>query len=413
MKSRLIVFSLVAFLQHFANTEVTFAQGAIYVPERVSWGYYDPYYAITDRIYAQATLIQAQGEAAVSYATARGLNANAYSTELDNWKKQVRAYWDTKIIAERKRLELEHVQQISRMKYINNRKWENSRTWERLKNHPELSDSQIRSGKALNFLLDRLAASALPYEFNSGSSRFGPEALREVSLTDEWLANITLEQGAIQFPANLSVAEEINHWPYLLRWDEFDDERTTFEAARRKVLEESRADGQASVDSIRELQESLLLLANAFHRSRKVKTWVHENIRYSQFNAVDRFLHDRDREIARLEETGDIRPFQDRDGYDPDVDGANVISLLTYMNRNGISFAPASPGQEWAYYDLFSTMRAIYLTVDESDESIQPVDLSKIEQAQPCRSLIRPSLQPANGRHLFQNTSAWRDTGRL
>lgn len=372
----LVGFSLIMQVMLSQNAN---AQRVIAPPRRIHWAYYDPYYAVTNRVYAQASLIRAQGDAAVSYSTARNLNAEAYSKELDNWKKRVRTYWDTKILTERKRMELDHVQQIKRWKYLNDHKWTNSRTWDRLKNHPELSSAGIKSGQALNFLLDRLTASALPYEFDPETSQFGSEALREVSLSDDWLASITLKHEAMTFHANESGKDSIDYWPYLLRWEDFTEERLAYESAREKALKESKQTGTVSVQSIQQLQDSLLKFANSFHRSSKAKKWVHENLRYSHFNSADRFLHELDKEIVRLEKTGDIRPFQGRGGYDPDEDGKHVISLLIYMNRNGIEFAPAEPGCEWAYFDLFASMRAIYLTVAEFDESIKPKDLSTIE----------------------------------
>ncbi len=101
------------------STSATVAQEVVVVrptyryPRRVHWAVYDPYYAVTSRVYAQAELIRAQGDAAVNFAYARGLNADAYSKELDNWMKELRVYWDRKTVAEQKKLELDHVRQIA------------------------------------------------------------------------------------------------------------------------------------------------------------------------------------------------------------------------------------------------------------------------------------------------------------
>ena len=137
-------------------------RSAVRYPSRARWALYDPYYALTSRIYAQAEMIRAQGDAAVSYGYARNLHADAYSKELDNWKKELRIYWERKTLAEQKKLELDTVKRIAKMKYLNDQKWQNNQLWNRLKNHPELSGTSIRSGRALNFLLARLAASSLP-----------------------------------------------------------------------------------------------------------------------------------------------------------------------------------------------------------------------------------------------------------
>ncbi len=348
------------------------------LPRRVRWATYDPYYAVTSRIYAQADLIRAQGEAAENYAVARKLHAEAYDKELDNWVKEVRAYWDRRIAAEQKKLELGHVKQIKRMKYLNDKKWKNSRVWDRLKNHTELSSGQIRSGSALNFLLARLAASYLPYEFDLDSSQFDQAALGELSLDPAWFRHLRLKQGAYVFTADQPVQKQINLWPYILRWKEFDVSRKAFETARAEAVSESESTGSVSVDSIKKMQDSLMDLTNRLHGSKTVKDWVEANRRFLQFGRSDRFLRELDREIVRLEKTGDIRPHGGQNGFDPESDGNHVIGLLCYMNRNGIEFAPPEPGNEFAYHNLFVLMRAIYLTVAESDASIQPLDLGEL-----------------------------------
>ena len=362
------------------SAQVVVTRRGVRYPYRVHWGVYDPYYAVTSRVYAQAALIRAQGDAAVSFAHARNLNAEAYSRELDNWVKEVRARWQREIEGELGRMELNRIHQIKRLEFLNDRKWQNSFTWDRLRNHPELSDASIETGDALNFLLDRLGASALPYEFDPATSRFSTDVIAQLQLDDETLSHVMLQQGSYTFPANQEMQGEDVLWPYLLRWDEFESERRKYEAARKAVVEESEASGQVSVESIQQLQETLGDLTDRFHRSRRVQDWLREHLRFSQFRANDRFLWKLNREIAQLEETGDIRPFQGRGGYDPETDGDHVLSLLCFMNRNGIEFAPPQPGSEFAYHRLFTQMRAIYLTVAEHDESIQPEDLTELAE---------------------------------
>ncbi|MCA9136110.1 MAG: hypothetical protein KDB00_05110 [Planctomycetales bacterium] len=358
--------------------EVVIVDPVYRFPRRLRWAVYDPYYAVTSRIYAQADLIRAQADAAVGYGYARQLHADAYSKELDNWKKELRVYWERKALAEQKKLELQHVRQITQMRYLNDQKWQNSRVWDRLKNHPELSESKIRNGSALNFMLARLAASSLPYQFDADSSRFSAEALGQLDLDSELLSHITLKQGPYKFSADHSVDSTINLWPYLLRWDDFKASRLSFEAARDTVVKESEADGQASVESIRRMEASLLQLSNEYHGSAKVAQWVKERNRYTHFYSGDRFLQELDREILQLEKTGDIRPLRGQSGYDPKTDGDHVVSLLSFMNRNGVEFAPATPGSEFAYHNLFVLMRSLYLTVSEEDESLKPANLGEL-----------------------------------
>ena len=365
----------------YSSTEQLDAQVVVRTPlnlRRVYWGSYDPFYSATARIYAQADLIRAQSDAVIDYADARNLHAQAYSKELDNWQKQVRVYWDRKIIKEQKQLELSHVKQIKRMKYINDRKWQNSRDWDRLKNLPELNGTRIQSGSALNFLMSRLAASSLPYSFDADSSQFASEALDDVRLDEKWFSHIKIKQGAFTFYADQPVQKEINFWPYLLRWEEFEGSRRMFEQARVAAVQQSEKEGQVSVENIKEMQDHLMTLTNKLHGSKTVDQWVRKNHRFLTFGNSDRFLRELDRELKRVEKTGNILPFRGQNSFDPNKDGNHVVSLLCYMNRNGIEFAPAEPGSEFAYHNLFVLMRSIYLTVAESDESIQPANLGEI-----------------------------------
>ncbi|MGI9474466.1 MAG: hypothetical protein ACR2NZ_23215 [Rubripirellula sp.] len=347
-------------------------------PARLRWANYDPYYSVTSGIYAQADLIRAQGDAAVDFAYARNLHAEAYSKELDNWKKELRIYWERKTLAEQKKLELNQVQQIARMKYLNDQKWQNSRVWDRLKNHPELSVTKIRNGSALNFMLARLAASSLPYRFDPDASRYSVEALDQLDLSEELLDNVTLKQGPFKFTASQTVDGTISLWPYILRWDDFKVSRIAFEQSRAAVVRESNETGQASVDSIQRMESALLKLTAEFHGSTKVGQWVKQRNRYTHFLAGDRFLQELDREILQLEKSGDIRPFRGQSGYDPKSDGDHLVSLLCFMNRNGVEFAASAPGSEFAYHNMFVLMRGLYLTVAEEDESFKPKDLGEL-----------------------------------
>jgi len=213
-------------------------------PRRVPWAAYDPFYAVTSRVYAQADLIRAQGDAAISFGHARGLNAEAYSKELDNWMKELRVYWDRKIVTEKKKLALDEVRKVSKMRYLNDRKWRHSRAWDRLKNHPELNKASIERGRSLNFLLARLSVSALPYRFDADSSRFSQDAIRQLALDEAMLGHVMLKQGAFKFAADQSVQDSISLWPYLLRWDAFDSTRSAFERARTAIVKGAESGGR-------------------------------------------------------------------------------------------------------------------------------------------------------------------------
>ena len=341
------------------------------------WGAFDPLTAVASEIRAQAELIRSQGYAQVEFAQARNLHAEAYSKELDNWMKELRIHWERKIFREQKRMEMEYIRQVRKMKYLNDRKWRNHRQWEAIQNHPSLVRGRIRTGEALNFLLERLAVTALPYEYDPARSRFSQVVLKELKLDPSWLKDIMLKQGALVFPASQTVADEIELWPYLLRWEIFDDVRGAFVEARREAVRESEQKGRVSVASVRRMQDALYRLTNEFYASSEVKDWVKKHKRYTTFAHTELFLHRLDREIAYIEETGDIRALRSATQFDPKKAGDNLVAFLCFLNNNGIQFAPAKPGREEVYHRLFVMMRALYLTVADIDESTQPQDLHK------------------------------------
>ncbi|GIX00255.1 MAG: hypothetical protein KatS3mg111_3587 [Pirellulaceae bacterium] len=237
-------------------------------------GDYDPYYYLSPRIHAQADLIRAQSVAAVSYAQARVLHAAAYNQELDNWVKEVKAYWERRKINERGKLEKNHIEQIKRLSYLNDHRWKNHRTWERIKHHPELNNYAIKKGTALNFLLARLAVSALPYEFDPQTTIYSAHVLDDLVLDRAWLSDIQLRYGGQTFSATQPADGLYVAWPYLLRWDEFAARRHAYEASRKVMFVAAREAEEIPVAAMRAAEEKLMELSAAYHGSAALKSWV-------------------------------------------------------------------------------------------------------------------------------------------
>ena len=188
-----------------------------------------------------------------------------------------------------------------------------------------------------------------------------------------FLWKISTRYGAFVFPAHQKADGKLNDWPYLLRWEAFNDSR----AAVEKALEEVTND-KYNVEDLTALRQRLYELTKAFHGSNEVRDWVRDNKGYGHFQTADRFLRRLDRKITTVESTGDLRPFRGQNVFDPETHCANVISLICFMNRNGVKFERPATGAEHVYYDLFAKMRALYLDVVESDSSIRPEDLTEL-----------------------------------
>jgi hypothetical protein len=347
--------------------ELLRAKPAVVVVPNTNWGWYTPYDAIAGRVVAQAELLRASGDAAVDYARAREIHADAVSKEIDNWVDFVKAYWERKSIWEAEMLK-------RRGTHLGNQKRRNSKTWDRLRNHPEFNRPGIVSGRMLNFLLDRLSGTVLVYGFIKNDV---DPAFPELALSAHVLQGLNLREVGVGgehlvFKADGTTALQVDWWPFALRGEEFTKLRDAFERERRSASREATATGGFSLESLERLDKAFQALAGEFKRRFTKERRLHDPRSFRQFRSADLFLKSLGAEIARLQTTGDADALIGRSGYDPAEHGKTLMSLLTYMARNGVEFAPATPGDEYAYHSVFAMMRDLYVTVADKDSSIRP-----------------------------------------
>jgi hypothetical protein len=334
-----------------------------------AWADHDPVAAVVSRVQAQAALMEAQRNKVLGFR--RMVKMNVMELEIE-----------------------EHdLRQIRNLRHLSNQSWRSHRTWEQLRDNPDLSEGAIRSGRALNFLLTRLAVTALPYRFDPNDTRYSSGVLSELKIEPQVFEQLTLQQRKVNFAATSLKTAEINYWPYILRWDDFSRYKTDYEQARKRVVEEAEENGEASVGSVMAMEQSLQKFSKAFASS-KAKGWAMSNGRTLQYSQCRDFFQDLNREMKRLETTGDLRPFQSRDGYAPEKDGDHLINFLSFMNRNGLQFSRAKPGSEAAHHSMFTLMRALYLTVEDTDESTRVQGIkARAQEAMKRESATSPQKQ--------------------
>lgn len=348
-----------------------------WAPRRGDWHWHNPRTALSSAIHSQADLMRAQGQRAVDFAAARVLVAEAVDKELDNWLKHLRTYWQRNIEYEQNRIKLNQVKQLAKDQRLNDRRWQKSRTWERIKNNSDLNKAAIENGNALNFLLDRLANTVGTYDIARLEGVENPETFSDLQLTDSQLHALRISQtgvrgGKVFFRADGSSDVNLEWWPYKLRGDEFKAEREAYTKTRRDVFQQVKEGGEIEVEQLERLKQAFGELSKAFYQhyvAREAAEAGWETFR--QFYAARAFIQALDAEITRLESTGDARVLEVQKGFHPDEDGSDIMGLLAYMNRNGLQFAPAQPGDEPAYHSIFRMMRDIYVTVSDFDQALQ------------------------------------------
>ncbi len=361
-----------------SNAQVVYSQSQhVHVnnwsPYRLAWC--DPYYAMSARVHAQANLVRANGEFAMHNAVARRVHADAVAHEIENHKAYVAAYYDSKLIRERKRIELEGVAQVRMGLYMNRVKARNGRRWERLDalNGPATAEN-------LNFILERLNVTLLSDDLESPKV-FSDEMLAQLHLSRKTLSGLQFRTAThgdsyLRFYADNPVGLSMASWPFLLRDEQFTKMRAGIEKLRNVALRESESSGQVKVKTLMSLENAVADLSQAFHRKYKSREWVVKEMRrFRQYRDAERCLIDLDRQVVRVQNTGDIRAYRGRSKFDPAEHDENLLSLLRFMVDNGLKFNKPLPGEESAYQEVMRKLRSLYRLTAPTDSGIHPVNL--------------------------------------
>jgi hypothetical protein len=192
------------------------------------------------------------------------------------------------------------------------------------------------------------------------------------------LSQVGVGGGELLFRADGSSNTELHWWPFQLRDEALAAERQAYMDARREVMQQAEEGGAIDPEKLAHLKQAYSDLSRKFY----TRYVAQEQARagwdtFRQYHAARTFIHSLGSEILRYENTGNANVLQVLKGFHPEKEGRDVMGLLAYMNRNGVRFAPAQPGDEQAYHAVFKMMRDIYVTVAENDEGIQPRDLTE------------------------------------
>jgi hypothetical protein len=353
-------------------------------PAQQPLGMHDPSRNITSQVAGQAQLLgaiaamkTAEGEVAKKMAEARAIDAKARSevatariNEASAKMFEAKVYWSMRDNWDREML-------ARRGTPENNRKKANKGYWELIKYNTDLVGRAVPEGRALNFLLQRMSSDLLAYHFNSVKPPVSEETLKALRLDDRMLHALQLKQAGQGnelriFRADGTGALEGRWWPYYLRFDEIKDARRRFEEARDLAISQAERGYEVDIKQLQQLEGAFNEVSRAFSQRFSAGAAVKEGAgAFIQFRAAESFLRDLDRQIKRFQASGDVRGLRPQ-FYDPKEAGKNLVTLLTYMSRNGTEFAPAEAGDEEAYSQIFIMMRDLYMEVADNDPSIQP-----------------------------------------
>jgi hypothetical protein len=317
----------------FALWQVVSAAQAQVVVARPYWGVIDEElsYAVACRTLAEA----------------RKIHAEAYSIELDNWKKYVDVYWDR-----RRRWEAEY-----RERHPDEWKVEKKRQ-ERMK---ELVNDQYQrvlnndTTRVCNWILRELANSVASFQYISGKNS-APRDI-DIKLTEDDLKHIRLTDGSgkANFAANQD-SPLSGEWPILFQAPGFERARKSYEAAVNEVL----SAGKLTYDSHTKLMEAidgLYAALNVAYPEDTRKVWKV----YEEYQGLKDVVGARAGNLHMATIRNDASLITGSLSFK----GDSLFGLLQHMYRHGLKFASPNPGDKEAYDRLFVNLRQMYVLIGQ------------------------------------------------
>lgn len=320
--------------------------------------------ALSAQIMANAEYVRAAGEYNRDTAEALSIRQDAIAKSIINRKEWVKAFFEIKELNHAKRME--HF--LTANEQLNRR---NTKSWELLRDNPEVTGPAITDGRALNFLLDRLAGTVLAYQISSSSQPRIEESNPRLTLDPKLIHGLQVRRDLpggreLTFRIDEGVPLKKEWWPFALTGDEYASLRTNYDEARKEVLLAAR-NGAETHRAARKLSRAFGELDAAFRKNNDRETRFKSTAQWQQQERGRLFLKSLAREVVQLQESAgglaedDLR-FQ----------GKNVFALLTHMSRNGLRFAAAAPNDTRSYHQLFHLMRDMYVNVADDDSRNAP-----------------------------------------
>jgi hypothetical protein len=306
-----------------------------------------PYWYVVDQRLSYALACRTLAEA-------RKINAEAYSLELDNWKKEVDVYWDR-----RRRWEEEY-------KRLHPDEWavEKKRQERMYELVMEQHDRVLRGDvtRTVNWLQQEMSNSVMSFQYISGKNaaptdvdcKLTPEDLKRIQLTDGGRNG-----GKLHF----SAGEEnvlLPEWPVLLLAPAFDDARSNYESTQKAVAAEVKKNRKFSYQNRADLinaTEKFYDAMNGYYTKDKIQD-TRVSVEYSKVKRTVDMLAGNAIRAATLNDTS---VFDGRLSFK----GDSLFGLLQHMYRNGLEFDKPKPGGEGTYKRLFENLRQIYIKIGQ------------------------------------------------
>jgi len=231
--------------------------------------------------------------------------------------------------------------------------------WERTFSDPDASRFACHSGRSLNMILEQLSSSStLAYSPTppSGVELSGDDFKLSNELLDAIRIEVKLAGGPSVITLRDTLPARFDWWPYLLREPEFSVSRDSLSFMREQLARQVNVEDKIEFDLLKKMEAEVEKLVVTFYTKFPPSSWKgSDGKQLKRLYEAEGFLKQSDREVARLANLGD-RAKSQLPNYLATAESRTVTTLCHWMLSHGLTFAPATIGDEASYTQLFGIL---------------------------------------------------------
>ncbi|MCM2371842.1 hypothetical protein [Aporhodopirellula aestuarii] len=171
--------------------------------------------------------------------------------------------------------------------------------------------------------------------------------------------------GQLEFSLSDPVPLQLDWWPPVFREQIFQEVISDVEANRDHLMALSEQNPQLPIDAINAFDDALAQVSQAFYGYFPPPWRNMATERVLELIAAERHLIQVSREVEAIRDRGTLNAMTRGQYFDPLSDGENAATLIAWMTRNGMEFAPPRPGHEDAYATLMGQLKEMYVIFGE------------------------------------------------
>jgi len=272
------------------------------------------------------------GAALMGYASLTAASGQ-YWKDLTQARVTREQYLQAQLDTARKRVEFERWYESQKLTAPQMRDREMATDLDRARKDPPLTE--VWSGKALNELLRSIK--------NSGLTNRGPN----LALDEDTLKNVNLSDNSSRGNVGMLKDGGKLSWPLSLQEPQFDEARKRLGNNLLHAVVDLKNKDPIEAGKLRTINIDFKELNTKLNDSA-------DELSPAQYIEAKRYLNQLGAAIRALSDKNAVKYFDNT----WNAKGKNVAELVSHMTKEGLQFAPATPGDEASYTSLYQSMRA-------------------------------------------------------